>query len=715
MNGIKSVITSAWNGAKSVVTSAVNGIKSIVTSVFNSLKSVVSSAMNGVKSAIQNGWNAAKSFLTSINLSSIGKNIIQGLVNGIKSGVGAVGAAIQEVAGNIKSKIKGALGIHSPSRWMRDEIGKNIDSGLAKGITADKKSEQAAAKKAKAVKDQFTKDLKNVQIKYNAGKIDTKEYINQLNKLKTEYKNYADGIKKIDVEINKANKKQTSNIKSEYSTRLKELKNNYNADLISNKQYINALQKMKKDYGSKVKGSESELNAKIKELKDSAAADNLKRYEKQISNEEKYNNASLNKQIKFWEKRLNKFKKNSEEYLAVQDKITDLTFRKEAERLKKYEATYNDKVKYDDKTLAWEVRYWENRLDNFRKGSDEYLSIQDKLKELRYKSEQETLAATETYLDNIKKAEEDYVTNSTKLWDDYNKTLDDRTKSLVSFAGLFDEITASEDTVTGEQLMGNLQSQTNALEDWMNDIASLAERGLDSGLLKELEEMGPKSAQQIKALTTLSNEQLTEYTELWKTKSQLARQQATKELEGLRLDTEKQVSQMRDDTKTKLAQYQMDWQKSMKAVRKVSESELSAMPSIGANAVQGLIDGMQSKKEELKSVVEEIASIITDTTQSELDIHSPSRVMRQLGEYTNQGFIVGLQRTAAKVQSVMQGVYGSVANSVSTMQGSSTVNNSSSSISNDYSKTFQPSVVIQTSESPERAVKRELSRMAFKF
>lgn len=715
MSAVKSVITSAWNGAKSVVTSAVNGIKSIVSNVFNSLKSVVSNAMNGVTSAIKNGWNAAKSFLSSIDLTSIGKNIIQGLVNGIKSGAGAVGAAIQEVAGNIKKKIKGALGIHSPSRWMRDEIGKNIDAGLAKGITAEKKAEQAAAKKAKAVKDQFTKDLKNVQLKFSAGKIDTKEYISQLNKLKTEYKNYADGIKKIDVEINKANKKQTSNIKSEYSARLKELKNNYNADLISNKQYINALQKMKKDYGSKVKGSESELNAKIKELKDSAAADNLKRYEKQISNEEKYNNASLKKQIKFWEKRLNKFEKNSEEYLAVQDKITDLTFRKEAERLKKYEATYNDKVKYDGKTLEWELRYWENRLDNFRKGSDEYLSIQDKLKELRYKSEQETLAATETYLDNIKKAEEDYVTNSTKLWDDYNKTLDDRTKSLVSFAGLFDEITASEESITGEQLMGNLQSQTNALEDWMNDIASLAERGLDSGLLKELEEMGPKSAQQIKALTTLSNEQLTEYTELWKTKSQLARQQATKELEGLRLDTEKQVSQMRDDTKTKLAQYQLDWQKSMKAVRKVSESELAAMPSIGANAVQGLIDGMQSKKEELKSVVEEIASIITDTTQSELDIHSPSRVMRRLGEYTNEGFIVGLQRTAAKVQSVMQGVYGSVANSVSTMQGSSTVNNSSSSISNDYSKTFQPSVVIQTSESPERAVKRELSRMAFKF
>lgn len=715
MSAVKSVITSAWNGAKSVVTSAVNGIKSIVTSVFNSLKSVVSSAMNGVTSAIKNGWNAAKSFLSSIDLTSIGKNIIQGLVNGIKSGAGAVSAAIQEVAGNIKKKIKGALGIHSPSRWMRDEIGVNIDKGLAKGITKQNNAEKAAAKKAKAVKDQFTKDLKNVKLKFDAGKIDTKEYISQLNKLKTEYKNYADGIKKIDVEINKANKKQTANIKSDYNARLKELKNNYNADLITNKQYIQALQQMKKDYGKKVKGSESELNTKIKELRDSAAADNLKRYEKQISNEEKYNNASLNKQIKFWEKRLNKFKKNSEEYLAVQDKITDLTFQKEAERLKKYEATYNDKVKYDGKTLEWEVRYWENRLDNFKKGSDEYLSIQTKLKDLRYQSEQKALEATETYLANIKKAEEDYVTNSTKLWDDYNKKLDDRTKSLVSFAGLFDEITASEDTVTGEQLMGNLQSQTNALEDWMNDIASLAERGLDSGLLKELEEMGPKSAQQIKALTTLSNEQLTEYTELWKTKSQLARQQATKELEGLRLDTEKQVGLLRDETDAQLTKYQKEWKTAMRAVVNVSSQELSKMTTIGSDAVQGLINGMQYKKDELKKTVEEIAQLIAETTQTELDIHSPSRVMRRLGEYTNEGFIVGLRQSAAKVQSAMQNVYGSLASSTDAVRQSSIVNNSSSTTSIDRSKKQENSFTIYTQESPEKLIKRELNKMAFKF
>lgn len=708
MNGVKSVITSAWNGAKSVVTSAVNGIKSIVTSVFNSLKSVVSSAMNGVKSAIQNGWNAAKSFLTSINLVSIGKNIIQGLVNGIKSGVGAVGKAISEVASNIKGKIKGALGIHSPSRWMRDEIGKNIDAGLAKGITAEKKAEQAAAKKAKAVKDQFTKDLKNVQLKFNAGKIDTKEYISQLNKLKSEYKNYSDGIKKIDVEINKANKKQTATIKSDYSARLKELKNNYNADLISNKEYIKALQKMKTDYGKKVKGSESELNAKIKELRDSAAADNLKRYEKQISEEDKYNNASLNKQIAFWKKRLSKFKENSEEYLSVQDKIKELTFAKEAERLQKYEATFNEEVKYNDMSLAKQVAYWEKRVAKFKEGSDEEIAIQSKLKDLRYQAEQEAETATQTYLDNILALDAEYVKQSQALTDEYTKTVDDRAKSIVDFAGIFEEIDLGE-AIAGSQLIANLQSQTDLIEDWMTDLATLTERGLDAGLLAELQALGPKSAKEIKALTSLSDDQLKQYTDLWKKKAQLAKDQALKETEALRKDTQSKINELNKTTQSQLETYKSEWAKSMKAVTGTAANELSLLKTIskdsvndiitaiedgqikskavmeelaslvttaadkklsglkkigkdsleemrkvmqdkedmlvevGKNVAQGLVEGINSKTDEIKKAAEELASTVLDTTKEELDIHSPSREMYALGEYTAEGLALGIK------------------------------------------------------------------------
>jgi phage-related protein len=75
--------------------------------------------------------------LKGIDLIGTGKNIIQGLINGISSMAGAVWQEIKDVAGGIKDKIKDALGIKSPSRWMRDMIGKNIVLGMAIGIDAE--------------------------------------------------------------------------------------------------------------------------------------------------------------------------------------------------------------------------------------------------------------------------------------------------------------------------------------------------------------------------------------------------------------------------------------------------------------------------------------------------------------------------------------------------------------------------------------------------
>lgn len=134
MNGIKSIITAVWNAIRSTVTTVVNGIRTVVTTVFNSLRSTVSSAMNGVRTAIVDGWNRAKSFLTSINLASIGKNIIQGLVNGINSMIGAVGKAISGIAQKVIGGVQKAMDVHSPSRVMM-EIGGYTTEGLAVGIT----------------------------------------------------------------------------------------------------------------------------------------------------------------------------------------------------------------------------------------------------------------------------------------------------------------------------------------------------------------------------------------------------------------------------------------------------------------------------------------------------------------------------------------------------------------------------------------------------
>ncbi|MFP9048584.1 tail tape measure protein, partial [Enterococcus faecalis] len=105
--------------------------------IFNNLVQGAKNAWNNLKRSVSDTVeNVKQTFndMRHIDLFEIGKNIIQGLVNGIGSMIGAVNKKIKEVAGNIKEKIKGALGIHSPSRWMRDMIGKNIVLGVVAGI-----------------------------------------------------------------------------------------------------------------------------------------------------------------------------------------------------------------------------------------------------------------------------------------------------------------------------------------------------------------------------------------------------------------------------------------------------------------------------------------------------------------------------------------------------------------------------------------------------
>jgi TP901 family phage tail tape measure protein len=130
---IKGLTQTVWNGIKSLVSSILLGIVSVVTSSFNAMKSIISSVSNSVKGVIQTGWNAAIGYLKGIDLYSIGKNILQGLINGIKSMAGAISTAVQNVASAIPAKIKNFLGIHSPSRVLM-ELGEYTGAGFVNGI-----------------------------------------------------------------------------------------------------------------------------------------------------------------------------------------------------------------------------------------------------------------------------------------------------------------------------------------------------------------------------------------------------------------------------------------------------------------------------------------------------------------------------------------------------------------------------------------------------
>lgn len=77
-----------------------------------------------------------KNAFTSINWGEVGSNIIKGIANGLKSAGGAIVEAAKSAAKSALNAAKDSLGIHSPSRVFRDQVGKMMALGM--GIGFDK-------------------------------------------------------------------------------------------------------------------------------------------------------------------------------------------------------------------------------------------------------------------------------------------------------------------------------------------------------------------------------------------------------------------------------------------------------------------------------------------------------------------------------------------------------------------------------------------------
>lgn len=95
------------------------------------LISMIPDAITAASNIIQNIKNA----FGNIDWRSIGSNIVKGIANGISNGASAIVSAAKEAARRAFEAAKALLGIQSPSRLFRSEVGYRISEGAALGIT----------------------------------------------------------------------------------------------------------------------------------------------------------------------------------------------------------------------------------------------------------------------------------------------------------------------------------------------------------------------------------------------------------------------------------------------------------------------------------------------------------------------------------------------------------------------------------------------------
>lgn len=151
---IKGIVVGAINIVSSIITNAVNLIRSIWDAAWNGIGRIVSTIWEGIKNGVAAGINTVVGFFRSMGsdiigvvrgipgqMISIGRDIVGGIASGIRNAAGAVMDAARSVVNALPDFVKSALGIHSPSRVMRDQVGVWIPAGIAAGI--DKTSDMA--------------------------------------------------------------------------------------------------------------------------------------------------------------------------------------------------------------------------------------------------------------------------------------------------------------------------------------------------------------------------------------------------------------------------------------------------------------------------------------------------------------------------------------------------------------------------------------------
>ena len=140
-NGISSMIGAVKSTAKNVQDGIINAIKNLPNTLSNLGKSAISNLGNAIRNGISSVVSQAKSIVsgiksafTSINWGSIGSNIISGIANGIAGAIGGLVDAAVDAARSAFNAAKDFLGINSPSRLFRDQVGKYMALGMGIGF-----------------------------------------------------------------------------------------------------------------------------------------------------------------------------------------------------------------------------------------------------------------------------------------------------------------------------------------------------------------------------------------------------------------------------------------------------------------------------------------------------------------------------------------------------------------------------------------------------
>lgn len=140
------MINAAYEAASDFVENIMDFVSELPENISDELLNALDAVKEWASDLMEKGRNAAKDLVDAIvtgvmslpeKLKDIGRQLVEGLWDGIKSAAGWLKDKVDDFAGGLVDDFKDVFGIHSPSRVMRDSVGKYLAQGVGEGFTEE--------------------------------------------------------------------------------------------------------------------------------------------------------------------------------------------------------------------------------------------------------------------------------------------------------------------------------------------------------------------------------------------------------------------------------------------------------------------------------------------------------------------------------------------------------------------------------------------------
>lgn len=236
---------------------------------------------------------------------------------------------------------------------------------------------------------------------------------------------------------------------------------------------------------------------------------------------------------------------------------------------------------YHKMSLKQETEYWDTVRKQIKKGTSARTEADKKYLADKKSLNSQLTKAQKEYAKSEKQINADLKKEIKNLTNEYKNAVKERKDSLLSSFSLFESYDAG-DTVSKSDLLVGMQTQVEALNEWERQIADLKTRMGNTSLYKTIQEMGVSGLQQVKALNSMTDEELKRYESLYKERQTSAKDEATTELKGTKKSTDDKIAKANKQAQEKLTKAQ-----------KTYTDVCKKLGVTGAAAVKKTVDGAE--------------------------------------------------------------------------------------------------------------------------